>query len=96
MEGFCKVAAPMHQFTKLKTTFASKQVHEEAFRRLKPALCSIPILAYLRPYEIFILVTDASKVRIGAVLPHDIILEYIIVQTGITTQLKSEVGSAER
>lgn len=68
VEGFAKIAAPLHQLTEPKTTFAWSHVHEEAFRKLKSALCSSPILAYPRRHGKFILDTDASKVGIGAVL----------------------------
>lgn len=46
VEGFAKYVAPLHQLTEPETTFASKQVHEEAFRKLKSALRSGEISAY--------------------------------------------------
>lgn len=69
MEGFVKITAPLHQITETKTTtFACKQVHEEAFRKLKLSLRSSPILAFHWWHGKFILDTDASQVGVGAVL----------------------------
>lgn len=68
VEGFAKIAAPLHRLTEDKAEFVWNPECETSFRKLKAALCSGPILGYPREQGKFILDTDASNVGIGAVL----------------------------
>ncbi len=43
-------------------------MQDEAFNRLKEALCKAPVLAYPNPDEPYIMDTDASNLAISAVL----------------------------
>ena len=63
VNGFADFGAPLHRLTDLKSQF-----NWTAFKRLKNALCSSPILFYLHSSEMFILDTDASNIGIVAVL----------------------------
>jgi hypothetical protein len=59
---------------KLLTKLTEKQAFqwtpevEAGFQTLKESLCAAPILAYLQPREMFLVVTDTSNIRIGGVL----------------------------
>lgn len=68
VEGFADIAAPLHKMTEDKSVFVWNATSENAFRRLKAALCSSPVLGYPQSHGTFILDTDASNVGIGAVL----------------------------
>ena len=63
ISGFTDIAKPLTSLTEEKRTFEWST--ETA---LKEALCTAPVLGYPRPRENFIVDTDASQVRIGAVL----------------------------
>ena len=65
---FADIAAPLHKLTNLKSQFNWTAECEAAFKRLKNALCSSPILSYPQPSGMFILDTDESNIEIGAVL----------------------------
>ncbi|KAJ3641514.1 hypothetical protein Zmor_028019 [Zophobas morio] len=69
VEGYADIAAPLHQLMEQKATFKWSSTCEMAFKRLKTALCTSPILAYPRDKGMFVLDTDASNSGIGAVLP---------------------------
>ena len=66
--SFATIAAPSHQCSKKMTTFVWSTEAESAFTKLKTALSNAPVLAYPDPALPFLLDTDASSVRIGAVL----------------------------
>ena len=68
VEGFSNIAAPLHKLTEHKANYQWNNECDLAFRRLKAALCSSPILGYPRQQGTFILDTDASNIGIGAVL----------------------------
>ncbi|XP_063920956.1 uncharacterized protein LOC135135765 [Zophobas morio] len=68
VNGFADIAAPLHRLMDLKSQFNSAAECEAAFKRLKNALCSSPILSYPQSSGMFILDTDASNIGIGAVL----------------------------
>jgi hypothetical protein len=69
--GFANIAKPLTKVTKQKQTFQWTPEVEAAFKSLKGALCTAPILAYPHPGERFIVDTDASNVRIGGVLSQE-------------------------
>ncbi len=66
--GFATVAAPLHQLTKKSQRFQWGQEQQQAFDRLKEALCHAPVLSAPDPRLPFILDTDASNVGMGTVL----------------------------
>lgn len=65
---FVEVTTPLPQLTEPKRTCTWNPTHEEAFKKLKAALCSSPILPYSRSHKTFILDTNVSK-SLEAVLP---------------------------
>src|SRR3978361_1159279 len=71
VEGFANVAAPLHKLTEDKATYNWSGECDVAFRRLKSALCSSPVLAYPQTKGKFILDTDARNTCIGAVLSQE-------------------------
>ena len=68
IEGYSKIAAPLHRLTEKKREFIWSQECQEAFSTLKSQLTSAPVLAFPSEIESFILDTDASDDGIGAVL----------------------------
>lgn len=83
MEGFAKIAAPLHrlvaEMTNSHTKRASRKVIgelwtkqcEESFQNLKSRLVSAPVLAYADFSLPFILEVDASLSGLGAVLSQE-------------------------
>ncbi len=69
--GFSMVAAPMTNLTRQGVDLVWDDACEGAFRTLKAALISAPVLAYPTREGHFTLSTDASDVGIGAVLEQD-------------------------
>ena len=69
--GFSTVAAPMTNLTRQGMDLVWDDACEGAFRTLKAALISAPVLAYPTREGHFTLSTDASDVGIGAVLEQD-------------------------
>lgn len=65
---FAHIAAPLHELTGNTGTFTWEEKQQEAFKTLKKALISPPILDYPRQSDKFILTTDASDTGLGAVL----------------------------
>lgn len=68
IENFSKIAKPLSDLTKQSSTFEWKQRQQEAFDKLREALCSTPILQYPNFNEPFVITTDASGYAIGAIL----------------------------
>lgn len=68
--NFATIAAPLNQLIKKDAVFEWTEACQELFDQLKCALVSAPVLVYpkLGPGNSFILETDASNVRLGAVL----------------------------
>ncbi len=69
--GFSTVAAPMTNLMRQNVDLVGDDACEGAFRTLKEALISAPVLVYPTREGHFTLNTDASDVRIGAVLEQD-------------------------
>ena len=68
VKGFAEIAKPLHRLTEKQQQFIWTEDCEIAFKQLKTALISTPILAYPTSGDSFILDTDASNMGIGAVL----------------------------
>ena len=66
--GFADIASPLTNLTKKKQKFVWTEKCQSAFERLKEALVSAPVLAYLSREGKFVLDTDASATAVGAVL----------------------------
>jgi hypothetical protein len=66
--GFANIAKPPTKHTEQKQPFQWTSEVEAAFKTLKGALCTAPILAYPQPGEKFNVDTDANNVGIGGVL----------------------------
>ena len=65
---FTKVAPPLTRILEKGVEFEWSPECEDAFNQLKSALLSTPILGYPRLDEALVVDTDASDVRLGAVL----------------------------
>ncbi|UYV82420.1 K02A2.6-like [Cordylochernes scorpioides] len=70
--GFSNIARPLHRLTESGRPFSWTVDCKRAMDKLKQALSSPPMLAYIDPGEQFILDTVASNTGIGAVLPQSI------------------------
>ena len=68
IDHFSEIAKPLHQLTMKGISFVWGQDCDQAFRRLKQAITSAPILSYPASEGQFILDTDASQFSVGAVL----------------------------
>ncbi len=69
--GFSMVAVPMTKLTRQGVNLVWDDACEPAFRTLKAALVSVPVLAYPTREGHFVLSTDASYVDIGVVLEQE-------------------------
>ena len=68
MKGFAAIAKPMTDLTKKDRGFTWSTEEEAAFRKLKEALTSAPILQVFdedKPHEVWV---DASDYAVGATL----------------------------
>ena len=65
---FVDIAAPLTDLTRDKVPFIWEDRHVRSFEAIKQALIAPPILDYPTWNDSFILTTDASDVRLGAVL----------------------------
>ncbi|GFX69693.1 retrovirus-related Pol polyprotein from transposon 412 [Trichonephila clavipes] len=72
LKNFSTIARPFHKVTEAKQKFIWTVDCNNAFKKLKDALISAPILAYTEIGKQFILDTDASHESIGAVLSQEI------------------------
>ena len=68
VKNFTNIAKPLTELTKHNTPFEWTEKCQQAFEKLKDALCSPPILAYPDLTKPFILTTDASGSAIGYIL----------------------------
>jgi len=68
VEGFAKIAHPLHDLTKKNATFEWTEECERAFVELKRRLTSTPVLTAPTDHGKYILDTDASDFALGAVL----------------------------
>ncbi|GBC29398.2 zinc knuckle protein [Rhizophagus irregularis DAOM 181602=DAOM 197198] len=68
IKDFAKIAKPLHNLTKKDTEFEWKEEQQVAFDILRTKLIEKPILIYPDFDKEFILITDGSKIGLGAVL----------------------------
>ncbi|KAL7868371.1 hypothetical protein SRHO_G00097550 [Serrasalmus rhombeus] len=68
IRNFSVIAAPLHALTQKGALFSWMPACEDAFQSLKHALTNPPIVAHPVFSQMFLLYTDASQDRIGAVL----------------------------
>ncbi|CAB4443572.1 unnamed protein product [Rhizophagus irregularis] len=68
IKDFAKIAKPLHNLTKKDTEFNWKEEQQVAFDILRTKLIEKPILVYPDFDEEFMLITDGSKIGLGAVL----------------------------
>ena len=71
IRGYAGIASPLYELTSGASDFNWSPEHHEAFKKLKEALTSAPILSYPRDEGNFILDTDASDLAIGAELSQE-------------------------
>ena len=68
IDGFAKIASPLHNLTKKNSTFIWTTECQNAFELLKEKLTCAPVLLYPDFGKPFVLETDASIKGLGAVL----------------------------
>ena len=68
VKNFAEIASPLHALSKKGAVFRWSSDCQEAFRRLKDALTSAPVLVMPDEEGTFVLDTDASNFAIGSVL----------------------------
>src|SRR5687767_2470726 len=68
IKDFSKIAKPLHNLTKKDEKFEWKKEQQKAFDILRTKLTEKPILVYPDFDKEFILITDGSKMGLGAVL----------------------------
>ena len=74
VQGFSRLAAPLHELTHTADGRAYRwqpELHQAAFDRLKQALREAPVLALPDPDRQYVVNTDASDFATGAVLQQD-------------------------
>jgi len=68
IEGFGKIAAPLNQLLKKEIEYQWNEECQQAFEELKQRLTTAPILGHPDFSKPFIVMTDASKNGLGAIL----------------------------
>ena len=71
IRGFARIAAPLHQLTRKEHIWNWTDQCEQAFSTLKLHLISSPVLDYPSFESRFILHTNGSDDRLGAILSSD-------------------------
>ena len=90
VKDYSKKARPLMRLTEKGVEFAWGKDEEEAWQMLKKELLNAPILAYPGPTKRFILDTDASGYRIGAVLSQVQSDRERVIASGSRTMTKEE------
>ncbi|KAI3723340.1 hypothetical protein L2E82_34842 [Cichorium intybus] len=67
-ENFSSIAVPLTKLTKKGEKFTWAEKQQEAFQRLKQALCEAPVLTLPQSGEEYVIYSDASRVGLGCVL----------------------------
>jgi len=67
IKGFSSLAKPLYTLTENKSKFLWEDKCQDAFDELKRVLSSTPVFSFPREKGEFILDTNASNIRIGAV-----------------------------
>ena len=73
IKDFVWISDPLHEYTrgdsaKEKERVVLNEAARDAFHKLKKAVMTAPVLTYPDPNKEYLLKTDASKLRLGAVL----------------------------
>ena len=68
IRNFAKIAKPLTMLTRMDVKFEWKEIHQDAFMKLKEAIIQAPILRYLDTTKPYIVYTDASNNACGAQL----------------------------
>ncbi len=68
IKSYCIITAPLQELLKKSAIFRWEDKQEDAFIKLKEALCKAPVLAYLYPDIPYVVETNVSNLTIGAVL----------------------------
>ncbi|KAI7957765.1 hypothetical protein MJO29_005982 [Puccinia striiformis f. sp. tritici] len=68
IDHFPGTARPLHDLTRAKTQFVWDRKCNDAFKALKTAFTTAPVLKIANPYDPFILECDCSDFALGAVL----------------------------
>ena len=71
IEGFLRIARPLHDLTKKNTTFTWTNECQTAFDELKRRITSAPILAMARDEGLMRIEADACQTATGAVLSQE-------------------------
>ncbi len=66
--SFAKIAAPLTNLTRTRTTLNWTEESQQAFEQLKACLMDAPVLVKAQVDQLFILTTDASNRHVGEVL----------------------------
>ncbi len=68
IKSYCVITAPLQELLKKSVHFKWDDKQEDAFIRLKEALCKAPVLAYPDPDLPYVVDTDSRNLAIGDVL----------------------------
>ncbi len=68
IKSYCVITTPLQELLKKSVHFRWDDKQEDAFIKLKEALCKAPMLTYPDPDLPYIINMDASNLAIGAVL----------------------------
>ena len=68
IQDFSKISKPLFELTKKDQPYEWKEPQNKAFEILKEKLINSPVLIYPNFEKEFILLTDASKIALGAIL----------------------------
>ncbi len=68
IKSYCVITAPLQELLKKSVHFRWDDEQEDAFVKLKEALCKAPVLLYPYPDLPYVVDTDTGNLAIGAVL----------------------------
>ncbi len=68
IKSYCVITAPLQELLKKSVHFRWDDEQEDAFVKLKEALCKAPVIAYPDPDLPYVVDTDATNLAIGAEL----------------------------
>lgn len=71
MQGFAKIATPLTGLLQKTQAWTWRAEQQAAFQKLKEAMSTAPVLAYLDESLPFVIAADASDLAVGAVLQQD-------------------------
>ncbi len=68
IKSYCVITAPLQELLKKSVHLWWDNEQEDAFIKLKEALCKALVLAYPNPNLLYVVDTDATNLAIGTVL----------------------------